>query len=344
MAYRAIPPRYAGYTRLVDVATSAALDAALSGAQPGDLIRLQLNTVFSSAAPRFAPAKGTKAAPIVVLGDRTCVVTKPTGTASMWLLDGAHWWTLDGFVLDGGGTTTNSTLRVFGSRCCTFRDLKVGNSGQEACAVRGHSKFNRFLFCEFDQTGQVGDLKYGEALYLGRSSSDWVGGLPDRTDYTEVLYCVFGDNITSDSIDIKAGTTGTLVVGCVFSNAGHAREGSDDLGFEAPIAVRGNNAVLRDNHFHKLIKDGVKVELSEPGWGNNNVFRGNRFDLSEATASTRYGVRVSGSTSGNIVYNDNTQIGGTAVSNLSLTAAPAADFTYRVEITPAGGTRQLLAD
>jgi hypothetical protein len=348
MTYRAIPPRYAGYTRLVDVATSAALDAALSDAQPGDLIRLQLNTVFSTTATRFALARGTKAAPIVVLGDRTCVVTRPSGSASTWLMNGAWWWTLDGFKIDGGATSTNSALRLFGARCCLFYDMWIGNTGQEACAVRGHSKFNRFLFCTFDETGKVGDTKYGEGLYIGRSSSDWLTPTtPDRTDYTEVLYCTFGDWITSDNIDNKAGTTGTVIVGCSFSDKGHSREG-DELGFEAPIAIRGNGAIVRDNVFRHLHKDAIKVEYTAAagGWGNNNVFRGNHFDLTESDPiySTRYGVRVSGSTTGNIVYNDNTRVGGTAVSNISLTAAPAADFTYRVEITPAGGTRQLLAD
>lgn len=94
------------------VSTSAQLSAAISAAQPGDVIRVAAGTYSGRLS---VMTSGTKAAPITIEPDGavkvtltaslpmpSCGATGPDENRTVTFLRGASWWTLKGVSIDGG--------------------------------------------------------------------------------------------------------------------------------------------------------------------------------------------------------------------------------------------------
>ena len=285
------------YSRLVSVSSASALASALSNAQAGDLIKLADGTYGGS----FTLGKsGSSSAPIVVCGSSNAVLSGTSGvtSATVLIVSGAHNVTLDGF------TVTNGIVGIRikgGSSNVTARHLTVHDLGQEGIVLKETSKHNLIDGVHVYNTGRSSP-GYGEGVYIGTTSSQWVNGVPDRSDSNTVRSSQFGPNITVEAVDMKDGTTGTVVQGNSFDGTGYSSGNAS-----AWVNAYGNNAIITDNTGKVAAQNGYKVEAITSGWGNGNVFHNNSIDLSGASG---YGVYVGSAPTGIVVGCDNTMVSG----------------------------------
>ncbi|HEU4587396.1 MAG TPA: hypothetical protein VFS11_02025 [Gemmatimonadales bacterium] len=292
------------YTRLVSVSTASQLSSALANAQPGDLIKLADGTYTG----RFTSSvSGSSTRPIVVCGSSAAVLTGGgVSTGTVLRLNGANYWTLDGFTVANGliGVWLDNTSRA------TVRGLTLHDFGQEGLILKHNSKHNLVDRVRIYNTG-ISAPQYGEALYIGSTSSQWVNGQPDRSDSNTVRGGKFGPNIATEMVDIKDGSTGTVVQNNSFDGTGYSSNAA------AWVNAYGNSSLITGNTGRVTRQHGYKVEQLTSGWGNNNVFRDNTIDLGGATG---YGVYVGAAPSGNVIGCDNTMTSsGSKLTNRTCT-------------------------
>ena len=289
-----------GYTRLVSVGSSTQLSSALSSAQPGDQIRMAAGTYSGI---RNITRSGTSSQPIVLCGSRSAVLTGDTR------LNNADWWVLQGFTMRDGF----QPIYAMGANNNRIQGLEIYNTGQEAIHFRCGSSDNVVQGNWIHDTGRS-TPQYGEAVYLGTDQTQWSSMCgstqPDRSDRNKVIDNQFGPNVRGDHIDIKEGTTGGVIRGNNFNGTGTALISGMVYDW---ITVKGNNYTIEDNRGSRAPRDGIWGFVKVQGWGNNNVYRGNVFDVQ----ASGYGIRSDGG-SGNVVYCDNVVTNaGSGRSNLS---------------------------
>ncbi|MFS8071168.1 MAG: coagulation factor 5/8 type domain-containing protein, partial [Byssovorax sp.] len=203
-----------------------------------------------------------------------------------------------GIVLDGASDNVIEGVLV--------RDI-----GGEGVHFRTHSSGNILRKSEVRDVGKS-TPGMGEAVYVGSAVSNWgqyTNGKPDKSDENQILGNKLGPNVGAELIDIKEGTTGTLVQGNTFDGAGMSGDNYADSWMD----VKGNNARITGNTGTNALKDGFQTHVAAPGWGQGNVFRSNIVKVK----SSGYGFSV---TSGNKVYCDNTvQEAGKGFANVACT-------------------------
>jgi hypothetical protein len=295
------------YTRLVNVRTAAELSSALSHAQPGDLIRLA-DGVYQG---RFSTDRsGREGRPIVMCGSRAAVIeTGSITNRGFALVIQANYWVVDGF------TVTNSLqgVRVLRGQHNIVRRLRIHSLGQEAINLKAFSSHNIVEENEIHDTGRT-EPRYGEGVYVGTSDSQWCQWTdcqPDRSDSNVVRNNRIGPNIGSDMVDVKAGTTGTLVAGNTFDGRGSRTEQ------RAWVIVKGNDVVVENNRGTVSPLHGFEVG-SEEGWGQRALFKNNYADLAGGSG---YGIRIgSGGRETAVVRCDNVVVGASmGLANVACT-------------------------
>lgn len=276
-----------GYTRLVSVGSSSQLSSALSNAQPGDQIRLASGTYSGT---RNITRSGTQSRPIVLCGPRTAVFTGDTR------LNNADWWVLQGFTMRDGF----QPIYAVNANYVRVQGMEIYNTGQEAIHFRCGSTDNVVQSNWIHDTGRS-TPQYGEGVYLGTDQTQWSSFCgstqPDRSDRNKVIDNKFGPNVRGDHIDVKEGTTGGVIRGNTFDGTGTALISGMVYDW---ITVKGNGYTIENNRGSKAPRDGIWGFVKVQGWGNNNVYRNNTFDV----RASGYGIRSDGG-SGNVVYCDN---------------------------------------
>jgi hypothetical protein len=289
------------------VSGAAGLQTALTSARPGQVIELA-DGVYGG---RFvASASGTAAAPIVLRGGRGAVLDGGTASTGVTLqLKGANHWRLEGFTVRGGqkGVVLDSSNHDVLSK------LDVGQTGMEAVHFRSSSSDNRLEGSSVHHTGRV-NAGFGEGVYVGSAMSNWgtygnSGGM-DRSDRNVIagnrIYAV-----TAENIDIKEGTAGGEISGNVLEGIGMTGAHHAD----SWIDLKGNGWLVAGNTGTKAVLDGIQTHVQLPGWGRDNVLRGNRLTVDAAG----YGINIQGadSSSRNAIGCDNTVTGaGRGMANL----------------------------
>jgi hypothetical protein len=289
------------YARLLSVSTARELGAALAGARPGDLIRLE-DGVYTG---RFSiTVSGSPELPIVLCGTPAAVLERGSLRSSVLTLREANHWILDGFTVTNG--LRGLMLRTASSN--TLQRLILHGFAQEAVHFQEFSSYNVIRDSQIRDTGLV-EARYGEGVYIGSSASRWVNGIPDASDYNQVLDNVFGPNIGAESIDVKPGTTGGVIRGNRFSGVGTAEDAWVDLS--------GNHYLVEDNYGEYLaVGHGFRVQMSVAGWGSHNEFRNNLANLQ----GPGYGFHIGSGTSGNIVRCSNRAVeAGRGFTNVNCT-------------------------
>jgi hypothetical protein len=268
------------YSRLVPVSTASQLTSAITNARPGDLIELAAGTYTGYWS---ITTSGTSTSRIVLCGPRTANLGG-TGTAPspINLRVQASNWTLQGFTI----SNAFQPLFLIGAQNVTVKGLEIYNIGQEAIHLHTGAKNNLIEDNYIHDTGKT-NPQYGEGVYVGSAQSHWVSGTPDRTDNTTVRNNIIGPNIGAQMVDVKEGTTGTIVSGNTFNGLGSS------VNQDAWVNVYGNQSQVLNNTGTTARVHGVKVETLVTGWGAYNVFHGNAWDLRGATG---YGFRVGGGT------------------------------------------------
>jgi hypothetical protein len=272
--------------RTVDVSDAVELTNALAAAQPGDLIQMADGNYLGTFT---AAASGAEDQRIALCGSRAAVIDGgDVGNGYAFHITGDY-WTISGI------TVTNALKGVMADDADFTRILgiSVHDIGHEGIHFRTNSSDNVIQDSEVYNTGIKRD-KFGEGIYLGSAVSNWgkyTNGEPDRSDRNQVLRNRIW-NTTSESIDIKEGTTGGLIEGNQF-------DGSALAGADSWVDVKGNDYIIRNNTGMNSPLDGFQTHvIDDMDWGQNNLFEGNVADVN----GDGYGFYIHDpETSGNIV-------------------------------------------
>jgi hypothetical protein len=150
-----------------------------------------------------------------------------------------------------------------------LQGLTVYHTGHEAIHLRTNSTDNTVRGNRVSDTGHL-KKKYGEGIYVGTASPNWCkvnACNPDRSDRNILVgNTIFGT--TAESVDIKEGTTGGILVGNSF-------DGSHITDADSWVDVKGNAWVVENNTGVHSPGDGFQTHEILDGWGTNNVFRNN---------------------------------------------------------------------
>jgi hypothetical protein len=289
------------HLRVVAVGTARELSDALAAAVAGDLIVLKDGRYGG---PFSVDRSGTAEARITLCGTVHAVLDGGSISGRTALRHSADHWNLVGFTVTEG----SRGILLDGASRNVLRDLTVHTIGQEAVHFRNFSSHNTIERSRIYETGLV-EARYGEGVYIGTSSKHWSGGVPDASDYNQVLDNVFGPNIRAENVDVKDGTTGGVIRGNTFSGVGTTEDDWVDLGGNRYVVEKNTGSVLAAGH-------GFRVRPSVAGWGNHNVFVENVVDLQ----GPGYGFRIDTSTTGNTVGCNNVVTNaGSGLSNITCT-------------------------
>ncbi|WP_394851173.1 hypothetical protein [Pendulispora rubella] len=291
--------------RVVRVSTAAQLKQALTDAKAGDRIELADGTYSG----RFAAtASGTSSAPIRLCGSAKAILNGGSpGSGYGFSLKGSY-WVLSGFSV----TQSQKGIMLDSANHNLLTNLEVYDTGMEAIHFRTHSSDNVLRDSRVRNTGKS-NAGFGEGVYIGTAKSNWgsqTGGKPDKSDRNQVINNRIGPGVTAESIDIKEGTTGGRIEGNTFDGNGMTGENYAD----SWIDVKGNGYLLKNNTGSDALLDGFQLHQAVDGWGNDNVFQGNKI-----SGVPNYGIFAVSAVTGTVVRCDNTISGGKGLSNITCT-------------------------
>jgi hypothetical protein len=255
-----------GHAGSVAVSTAAKLSHALSSAHPGETIVLEPGVYegnFTASTP------GTAAAPITLCGSRSAVLEGPgINNGYVLHLDHASYWHVEGFTVEGGqkGVVTDGVTHDL------ISGLYVHGTGDEAIHLRSFSSYNVVSHNVIRNTGLLVAF-FGEGIYVGSANKNWCkysGCQPDRSNYNRIIDNNIADT-TAENIDIKEGTTGGVISGNILNGTGMVSSAATSW-----VNVKGNDWLIKDNTGTHSVGNGFSVHQVYPGWGLDNVFRGNK--------------------------------------------------------------------
>jgi hypothetical protein len=286
------------------VADAAQLGRALASATPGTAIVMVPGTY---AGHFVASVSGTSGAPITLCGPRQAVIDGGSIQAGYAVhLDGASWWRLVGFTVQGAqkGVVTDHANHVL------LSGLYVHGVGDEAIHLRSFSSDDTVEGVVVRDTGHL-RTKFGEGIYIGSAHSNWCKYSscgPDASD-RDVIRDNDVSQTTAENIDIKEGTTGGVVVGNHLSGVGMVSSAAT-----AWVNAKGNGWKITGNVGQQSVGDGFQVHQVYPGWGEQNVFRGNHASVN----GPGYGIYVQHRSLATVLTCDNTATAAeSGLSNIS---------------------------
>ncbi len=286
----------------IEVTTAAELKSALTSAAPGDTIHLADGTYtgnFKTTVP------GTSGAPITLTGSSGAILTASGGYGLY--LNGASYWNVEGITITGGqkGIVMDSANGVV-IDSVTIHDLDM-----EGVHFRTSSSDGVIRNSKIYDTGQDG-RGMGEGVYVGTANT-----LTDKSDRVQILDNTIGPGVGGENVDVKEGTTGTLVSGNTFDGSGLTGANFDD----SWVDVKGNDVIVENNKGTHTTNDGYQTHTQQDGWGCGTVFRGNVSDLTGAAGANQLAVDVTNesATCPTTVSSSNTVTGGKGLTNIDVT-------------------------
>ncbi len=242
---------------------AAGLRKALASAEPGDVIRLADGEYVGG----FEITRsGTRRGPIFLCGSREAVLDGQNDTHYVLHVNGAAWWRLVGFSVRNG----RKGIVADRAHSDVLSGLFVSGTGDEAIHLRTFSTDNLVVGNVVRDTGHRRD-KFGEGIYVGSANSNWcryTDCKPDRSDHNAIVGNDIADT-SSESIDVKEGTTGGIV-------SGNRLSGDGMTAADSWIDVKGNGWLVERNTGRNSPEDGIQTHVVADGWGRHNVFRANR--------------------------------------------------------------------
>jgi hypothetical protein len=258
-------------TRTINVTTSTELVSALLNAQPGDTITLApgnytttlnsetVNDGLGGTVTRSwffkGSTNGTSSSKIILKSNDVSnpAVLKGNGWSQngyILYLTGDYWEVRNIKIEDGG-----KGLIIDNANYCYIKDIEICNIGQEGLHVRDGSSYTTIEGVYLHDIGKLND-GYGEGIYVGSDNSVWKEGDGVNTGeqgklysrevhYTTIRNCTIGPNITAEPIDIKEGTTNTIVENCTIRGSGISGVNYAD----SHIDIKGCTARIRYNNF-----------------------------------------------------------------------------------------------
>ncbi|WP_159602247.1 right-handed parallel beta-helix repeat-containing protein [Agromyces humi] len=252
----------------VDVTTAHELQEALDSATPGDVIGLAPGQYVGEFT---ASVDGEPETPITLCGTPESVLDGD-GIKKGYVvhLDHVANWVLQGFAVQNG----QKGVMADGTTKSVIRGLQVSGIGDEAIHLRAASSDNLVIGNAISDTG-LRKPKFGEGIYIGTAESNWCDISdcdPDPSDRNVIE----GNTIsrtTSESVDIKEGTSDGILRGNTFDGAALVEA-------DSWVDVKGNDWVIEGNTGANSAADGFQTHEILDGWGTRNVFRNNTAQLS----------------------------------------------------------------
>ncbi|WP_404433866.1 hypothetical protein LG299_04995 [Microbacterium lacus] len=251
----------------VEITTADELEKALQDAEPGDVLNLAPGRYVGEF---VTTQSGRQGDPITLCGTGESVLDGGGIKGGYVLhLDGATHWVLQGFSVENG----QKGVMADGTTGTTIQGLAVSQIGDEAIHLRAGSSDNQVIDNTISDTG-LRKPKFGEGIYIGTAESNWCdisNCKPDESDRNLVA----GNDIsgtTSESVDIKEGTTGGILRDNTF-------DGSTITGADSWVDVKGNDWLIEGNTGTNSPEDGFQTHEIVDGWGTRNVFQNNTADL-----------------------------------------------------------------
>lgn len=329
--------------RIILVSSVQALNAALSDANPGDVIELAAGTYQGS----FVTSRsGTATQPITLRGPAAAVLQNNATTGKRYglYLNGANYWVLDGFTVSHsqkGIVTDRANFNV-------LKNLTVHTTEDEGVHFRQFSCDNTLQGSNIYNIGLV-QPQYGEGVYLGSAKSNWStytgsANLPDASHRNKVLNNTIGPDVAAEGIDVKEGTRDGLIQGNTFIGTGIKGQNSGDSVIDMKgdgYLVKGNTVTNTPTAASNFMIDGFQVHenaVNGISYGHNNTFNGNTINLNTtgpegaagyialpAGSSQGYGIQVGARVNGTVVCSNNTVLNAIAtrgLSNMATSACP----------------------
>ncbi|MDI3402914.1 right-handed parallel beta-helix repeat-containing protein [Streptomyces cavernicola] len=287
---------------VIDVATAAELESALSSASPGDTIRLADGTYSGNFKTTTAARSDAR---ITLTGSPKAVLTAGGGYGLH--LDGAAYWTVQGMTVTGG----QKGIMIDAARGVVVDAVTVHGLDMEGVHFRKSSSDGVVKDSRIYDTGNDG-RGMGEGVYVGSANT-----LDDRSDRVRITGNTIGPDVGGESVDVKEGTTGAEIVGNTFDGKGLTGANYDD----SWVDVKGNDVLVENNRGSNTTNNGYETHSQQPGWGCGAVFRDNTSDLTGATGDKQLAINVTNQSDDcrTTVYASNTVTGGKGLTNIDVT-------------------------
>lgn len=278
-----------------NVSSATALQNALKNAVAGDEIVVAAGTYTGvkgsttsgySNAYFFSSKSGTSTSRIIIRSadpaNPAILQGSSTSSGYVFYLTGDYWE-----VRDLKFRTGSKGIMLDNANRNLLYKVEVSNIGEEGIHFRDGSSNNTVEQANVHDVGVV-TADYGEAIYVGSDTTKWAE-FAKETNNNLVTNSTLGPNVTAEHVDIKEGTTGTIIEYTTFNGAGMTGANSGDSFIDA----KGNDAIIRYNTGYRQgdvnVIDAFQVH-SRGGWGQNNDFHHNTVNLD---TSTPYVVNVS---------------------------------------------------
>ena len=291
--------------------TAAAIQQAMKNAAPGTTILVAPGTYVgvrstsgNSKAHFYTNRNGTAAKPIIL---RSCEPSRPAVFAGDGASDGSYvlhltgdYWIVEDIVVTAG---TKGVIVDNGSHN-VLRRMEVHTIGDEGIHLRDGSSYTMVEDCFVHDTGVVRP-EYGEGVYVGSDDA----ASYDHTSIANVIRGCRFVRVTAEHLDVKEGTTGTLIENCTFDGTGlsglHSADSFVDL--KGAYAICRNNVGYRRGNANILDAFQVRVMSGQPYiTGLDNVLYGNTIDLDNGSGVV---VRNVSPATGTVCYS-NVRVGG----------------------------------
>jgi hypothetical protein len=251
----------------VEVSSADELQQALDDAKPGAVIGLAPGAYQGEFT---ATVDGRPDAAITVCGTAESILDGGGIEGGyVFHLDNVAHWVLQGFAVQNG----QKGVMADGTTGSVIRGLQISGVGDEAIHLRDSSTDNRVVGNTITDTG-LRKPKFGEGIYIGTAESNWCDITdcePDPSD-RNVIEANSISRTTSESIDIKEGTSDGIVRGNSF-------DGSSLVEADSWVDVKGNGWLIDGNTGTHSAADGFQTHEILDGWGTGNIFRDNSAQL-----------------------------------------------------------------
>jgi hypothetical protein len=296
---------------LIRVTTAEEIVTAVENSQPGDEIVVTsgfyyplMMTSSLDEGHLIIKTSGTEGSRIILRGEDPNNPPSIIGTnLEEWsvirLLNGANYWTIQDLII----SNANKGVMVDASNFVQLNNLIINTIGEEAIHVRDGSKNTLIENCQISDTGQV-NPGYGEGIYVGSDRDMWFTYNSDVA-FTTVRGCKIGPNVRGEAIDIKEGTSDTIIEYCSVDASGL----SGDNFADSFVDIKGSRTFLRFNTFLRngessLLKGVAIIDREVNLSADQNVIHDNVFDFDDDSSIVI--VSAGGETTETIAF-DNTK-------------------------------------
>lgn len=305
-----------GILRTVYCSTVAEIQNALKDAKAGDRIVIKEGSYtgpWMTGGYFYSNASGTEEHPIIIEGESEdnkseLVGLRNSGGAVIYIV-GSYWRINNlkvtngqkGIIIDKGSNNIINNCEIY-------------SIGQEGVHFRDGSCNNLLVNSKITETG-LQNASFGEGVYVGSDKGKWETFVKE-CDNNIIRGCTIGPNVRAESVDVKEGTTGTIIEDCIFDGTGISGQNYAD----SFLDIKGNGAIIRNNigyrNGNSIIVDAFQIHVQVEGWGEDNYFYGNTLYLDNEECYILNNVRGTATVYNNIRSPKGNMYGGTGENTI----------------------------